>query len=221
MRETAFRKLGQGEAELDALLDAAQDDRRGITLLARPPGHITKNIEAILADFQLLEPGQYYYPPTDIHLTILSIISCYSGFTLDVIDPQAYCNAVGTIVQRTRSFPIKFAGLTASPGGIMVQGFPQGNGLQTLRNELRKFFQASGLPQSIDQRYSIQTAHSTVIRFREPLRDAAILLETLAKYQHYFIGTFTVDTLELVYNDWYQRQATTQLLARYSLRPTP
>jgi 2'-5' RNA ligase len=217
MRKTAFRKLTHGEADLDALLDSAHDTRRGITLVARPPTHIKTVIEDILTDFQQLEPSQYYYPASDIHLTILSIISCYQGFTLAVINPEAYKQAVGTILQHTPPFRIRFAGLTASPGGIIVQGFPEDTGLQSIRNQLRHYFQASGLQQSIDQRYSIQTAHATVVRFRHKLVDPTRLLKVLERYERYNIGSFEVATLELVYNDWYQRQENTILLKAYPL----
>jgi 2'-5' RNA ligase len=217
MRQDAFQKLSRGEADLDTLLDSEHDTRRGITLLARPPARITSLIEALLADFQQLEPTQYYYPTSDIHLTILSIISCYQGFTLDAIDPEKYKQAVRTILQHTSPFRIRFTGLTASPGGIIVQGFPEDTGLQSLRNQVRRYFQASGLQQSIDQRYSIQTAHVTVVRFRNKLADPARLRQAVERFEHYNIGSFEVDTLELVYNDWYQRQENTILLETYPL----
>jgi 2'-5' RNA ligase len=217
MRQTAFRQLAQGEAELDALIDSPSDDRRGITLLARPPAEITGRIDELLADFQRTEPCQYYYPASDIHVTILSIISCYSGFILDLIDPQAYQDAVRAILPTIRPFTITYDGLTASPGSIIVQGFPQGDGLAELRDAIRNYFRASALQQSIDQRYSIQTAHSTVIRFKSKLENPQQMLQLLEKYQHHFIGTFEVNTVELVYNDWYQRAEHTILLEQYAL----
>ncbi|MDO7850252.1 2'-5' RNA ligase family protein [Hymenobacter convexus] len=216
MREAALCRLAQGDADLDPLLDAA-DDRRGITLLARPPGHVIREMEAVLADFRSAEPGQYYYPASDIHLTILSIISCYRGFGLELIDPAAYSAAVQDIVRHCRPFRIRFTGLTASPGGIMVQGVPEDDTLNRLRDELRSFFRNAGLQQSIDQRYSIQTAHSTVLRFRRPLQNPARLLEKIRQYQAHSFGTFEVDALELVFNDWYQRAGNTVLLERYPL----
>jgi len=219
MREQALRAITQGEANLDALLDSAQDTRRGITLLARPPAAINAAIGAILADFQAVEPGQYYYPATDIHLTILSIISCYDGFTLDKIDPVAYQDAVREVAATSPPFRINFTGLTASPGGIMVQGFPEGDGLQRLRDATRSFFQQSGLQQSIDQRYSIQTAHSTVIRFQRKLHNPDALIALINNYQRLAFGSFEVNTVELVYNDWYQRAANTILLEKYRLSP--
>jgi 2'-5' RNA ligase len=221
LREAATRQLAEGTAELDAWLDSPQDTRRGLTLLARPPAHLTAAIGEMLADFRLLEPDQYYYPASDMHLTILSIISCYPAFTLDLIDPSAYRQAVRAITQTSEPFTITYAGLTASPGTIMVQGFPDGPGLERLRAATRAHFQSSGLQQSIDLRYSIQTAHATVLRFRRPLRNPARLLEKLAQYQHQFIGSFAVNSVELVYNDWYQRARNTVLLEEFQLGTSP
>jgi 2'-5' RNA ligase len=221
MRQAAVRGLAQREAELDNLIDSPHDHRRGITLLARPPATITARIEEMLADFRRVEPDQYYYPASDIHVTILSIISCYQGFALDLIDSTAYQNAVRSILQSSVPFSIRFAGLTASPGSLIVQGFPMDDGLENLRAATRSFFRSSGLQQSIDQRYSIQTAHSTVMRFRSPLQNPAQLLEKLAEYQHHFIGSFAVDSVELIYNDWYQRARNTVLLEKFSLGKSP
>jgi 2'-5' RNA ligase len=216
MRTAALGQLAQGEAELDPLIDSPHDTRRGLTLLTRPPAAITAAMEEVVTEFQAVDPAQYYYPTPDIHLTLLSIISCYSGFTLATVDPARYQLAVQAILADCRPFTLTYTGLTASPGGIMVQGFPQDTGLQNLRNATRAFFQNTDLPQSIDRRYVLQTAHSTVIRFRKPLASPARLLATIRRYQQHFFGSFEVNTAELVFNDWYQRAANTQLLQRYS-----
>lgn len=221
MRAAALPRLAQGRPELDALLEAPHDPRRGLTLLARPPAAIAEAIGNILADFRQHEPDQYYYPATDLHLTILSLISCHDGFTLAAIDPAAYRAVVGAVLARSRPFTVRLAGLTASAGGILVQGFPQDEGLAAMRTGLRQAFGAAGLRQSIDQRYRIQTAHSTIIRFRAPLRQPAHLLHLLAKYRHYPLGTWEIRTAELVFNDWYQRAANTVLLKKYPLPAGP
>ena len=217
MRQAALRQFAQGEAEVDTLLGAPHDTRRGLTLLARPPAVVKARIETMLADFRQTEPGQYYYPAADIHLTILSIISCYPGFSLHTIDPGKYQRALGGILENRKPFTIRYAGLTASPGGIMVQGFPQDDSLAGLRQAIREFFQHAGLPQSIDQRYRLQTAHSTVIRFQKPLANPAALLEKISEYQARDFGSFEVAAVELVYNDWYQRAGNTVLLEKYPL----
>ena len=67
------------------------------------------------------------------------------------------------------------------------------------------------------QRYSIQTAHSTVIRFRVPLVQPVAFVERLQTFYAYDFGTFEVNMLELVYNDWYQRSENTLLLESFYL----
>jgi len=217
LRQTALPRLACGEADLDPLLDSPQDTRRGITLLTRPPAPVTAALAEIMAEFQLTEPAQYYYPPTDIHLTILSIISCCPDFKLSEIDPVSYCSALRQIIQFILPFRLIYQGLTASAGGILAQGFPRGNGLDELRAAIKDVFQHTDLQQSIDNRYSIQTAHSTIIRFKSPLRNPAKLLANLKKYERHFFGSFEVSKLELVYNDWYQRAENTVVLDEYLL----
>lgn len=217
LRQAALPRLASGAAELDTLLDSPLDTRRGLTVLARPPAATTAAIEALLAGFRRIEPAQYYYPAADMHLTILSIISAHAGFSLAAIEPAAYVQAVGEALRGLPPFAIRYAGLTAVPGGVLVQGFPLDEGLAQLREALRAHFRRAGLAHSIDQRYRLQTAHSTVIRFRHPLASPARLVAALERCQRQAIGTFEVDTVELVFNDWYQRAAHTQRLATYAL----
>ena len=217
LHAAALPRLRRGEAEPDTLLDSSHDTRRGLTLLARPPAEITARIEQVLAEFQRVEPAQYYYPAADLHVTILSIISCYAGFTRAGFDPAPYAGLVAAALRNAAPFRIRLAGLAAVPAGVLVQGFPEGDGLARLRDELRRAFRASGLQQSIDQRYSIQTAHLTAVRFRAALPDAGPLLRVLDAYRAYPFGTFEVADFELVFNDWYQRMAHTVLLEKYQL----
>jgi 2'-5' RNA ligase len=222
MRQLACRQLVRGEVELDPLLAlAVPDERRGLTLRARPPALLTAPIQELLAEFQRLEPEQYYYPGPEVHITILAIISAYPGFTLQMIDPSAYREAVRQSLARSGPFTLTYSGVTASPGAILLQGFPQDEMLWHLREQLRTCFQQSRLSHSIDARYPLQTAHSTLVRFRSPLRNPARVIEWIQARKQAFIGSFLVDTLELVYNDWYHRTPNTVLLEAYSLGGQP
>ena len=107
---------------------------------------------------------------------------------------------------------IDFRGITLSPSAIMLQGFPTDNSLNILRDKLRDNFKNSSLNQSIDSRYSITTAHSTVMRFQKKL------IEIIEKYRNHNFGQFTVDKIELVFNDWYQREKNTVKLCDFYLR---
>lgn len=217
MREAASRQLALGRAEPDLLLDDPADTRRGLTLLARLPAPGVAALGPVLAAFRQLEPAQYYYPASSLHLTVLSLISCHPGFTLAAIAPVAYQQAVREALQATGPFTLTFRGLTASPGAILLQGFPHDDSLATLREALRQAFQASGLRQTIDQRYRLQTAHVTAVRFRVPLAQPAGVVALLAQYAQHFFATVQLTELELVFNDWYQRTEHTQVLEKFQL----
>jgi len=89
--------------------------------------------------------------------------------------------------------------------------------LNEIRNDLRAVFKNTNLQQSIDKRYAIQTAHSTIIRFRSELENREALINLVQKYRDYDFGTFDVENIELVYNDWYQREKHVRKLHTFSL----
>ncbi|WP_205503618.1 2'-5' RNA ligase family protein [Rufibacter psychrotolerans] len=215
--EQAQQEFATGNFALDPLLDSPHDTRRGITLLARPNAAVKREVQDLLRHLAQVEPDQYYYPASDMHLTVLSIISCYPGFSLEHIRPAAYAELIEKALRSIAPFKVVYSGITASPSCVLVQGYPVGPALELLRDNVRKAFRASGLQQSIDERYTLQTAHSTVVRFRAPLKRPTAFLQKLRECRKREFGTSTVHTLELVYHDWYQRQANTQLLATFPL----
>jgi len=113
----------QHQFETDPLLTAKEDSRYGVTLLARPSKQVKQQIQHHLAELMQLEPQQYYYPASDLHLTVLSLISCYSGFALSQIDTAAYVDLVKEVIADTGPFRLDFQGITASPSCVLVQGF--------------------------------------------------------------------------------------------------
>jgi len=116
-------KFEQQQFDTDALLTAIDDSRYGVTLLARPSEQVKQQIRHHLAELMQLEPQQYYYPVSDLHLTVLSLISCYSGFALSQIDTAAYVELVKEVIADTGPFRLDFQGITASPSCVLVQGF--------------------------------------------------------------------------------------------------
>lgn len=198
-------KIARGYYETDPLIDDETDNRFGITLVIRPDTKTNANIQHFLADVKAIEPDQYYYQNPDIHITLMSIISCYNGFKLDDIHIQDYVQLIEKVLAKYSNFKINFRGLTASPSCILVQGFLTET-LNEIRDDLRLAFKNSDLQQSIDKRYAIQTAHSTIVRFRKPLQNKTALVNLVEKYRDFDFGTFDVKQIELVYNDWYQRE---------------
>jgi len=212
----SIAKIAQGEYEIDHLIDSATDQRMGITLVIRPDAATNHNIQQFLSEAKAIDPDQYYYQNADIHITLMSIISCYNGFDLKDINVQDYNPLIQQSLARYKSFKIQFRGLTASPSCILIQGFLTDT-LNEIRDDLRTIFKNSDLQQSIDKRYTIQTAHSTVIRFRSELKNQAALINLIEKYRDFDFGTFDVKQIELVYNDWYQREKFVKKLHTFSL----
>jgi len=204
-----------GNYKLDNQITNPSDTRFGITLLIRPSEAIKATIQTLINDLAAIEPSQYFYPPSDIHITVLSIISCYEGFSLNKIKIADYIEIITKTLIDLDSITIKFKGITASPAAIMVQGFPTDESLDNFRNKLRENFKKSTLEQNIDSRYSIATAHCTVMRFQEKLENPKQLIEVTEKFREYNFGEYNVQNLELVYNDWYQKKENTISLADF------
>jgi len=214
---TACAHFARREFLFDDLLDNPRDDRRGVTVLIRPTREVVANIQDFLTGAQALEPEQYYYHPTEIHVTVLSIISCYAGFRLPDLALAAYCDLIQAALRDVPPLTIQFTGLTASPACIMIQGFPLTEHLDTLRAALRARFKQSTLAYTIDTRYTITTAHCTVMRFKKNLLNPQRFLDYIAHYRQANFGSSLITDVEFVYNDWYQRRDQSRLLARFPL----
>lgn len=215
--EQSLQKFNRQEFEFDPIINSGNDIRYGITLRVRPSKQVKQNISTALQQIKGTAPNQYYYPSTDLHVTILSIISCYAGFFLDEVDQSEYQKLIHSAIGFISPFSITFRGLTASPSSIMVQGFPKGNQLETLIDALRREFKQSNLPHSIDKRYRLQTAHMTVIRFKKPFVQSEKFIRTVADFRDRNFGSCVVNQLELVGNDWYQQKEKVKLIDKFIL----
>ncbi|HEY8399157.1 MAG TPA: hypothetical protein VIK80_14535 [Flavihumibacter sp.] len=212
-----IQTLKADEYTTDPYLLAGKDHRFGITLLLRPDRAIRQEIQSFFHPFIQTDPNQYYYPHTDIHVTILSIISCYEGFRLSQIDPRKYIRAIQQCVDQTQPFDIIYRGITLSADAVMVRGHLADDSLNQFRNCLRAQIKNSELADSIDKRYAIFTAHSTVIRYQYPLHNKDRWIELLEEHENHDFGRQTVREVELVYNDWYQRASKVQVLHTFEL----
>jgi len=216
--KTSSETILKGKYSIDSEIKKESDSRFGITLLIRPNEEIKTNIQSLLKELKEAEPEQYFYPDSDIHITVMSIISCSEKFTLNQISPNDYIQLICKSMVDVDKITIQLKGVTASPSALMIQGFPTDETLNNLRNKLREDFKNSNLLQSIDSRYTISTAHSTIMRFQEKLHNPEKLIQIADKFRDYDFGEFNVKSLELVYNDWYQRKSNTKVLGEFCLR---
>lgn len=215
MWERAEAAFSSGAFEVDPYLTAAQDHRFGLMLVVRPPESITTKVSHLVAALKDVEPDQYYYLPEEIHTTVMSIISCREGLMLSELPVDEYIRECREVLERCATLNLLYKGITAFPGGVLLQGFC--DGINPLRDLLRRQFESSSLFNTIDVRYRITTAHASLVRLRYPLRNGAAFLEVLRKYRETVFGEFCVGTIELAFSDWYQRSHNTVSLHRYPL----
>lgn len=89
--EQSVKKFKDNIFELDYHLNNKEEDhRRGITIIGRFENEALVKLFDFLNECKLIEPNQYYYDKDDIHLTILSVITCFNGFSINDIDKEAY-----------------------------------------------------------------------------------------------------------------------------------
>lgn len=215
--ERAIIDIQNGNNKVDRLIDDKNDKRRGLTVLIRPDDSIKEAIARFQHELMLIDKEQYYQPMPDMHVTVLSIISCYDGFDLDQIDISKYIRLFEESARNITDIELHFRGVSASPEALMIQGFPVTPNLEQLRNQLRENFKASDLQQTIDARYRLTTAHITAVRFREQIKTPQRFTALLENYRDVDFGTFKPKEIELVYNDWYQKNHIVEVLHKISL----
>lgn len=194
--------------------------RRGLTLRARLNPEVISHVVAFTDDLQTFAPDQYFTPASDLHLTILAIIGCHEGFSLNPALEEYYIEIISKCIQGISTPRIKFSGVTASPSCILLQGHPENNHLAELRNRLREQFKTSSLPHSMDKRYPIKTAHTTIMRFEHPQHSLRDLTRFLSENRDRDFGIQDVGEIELVCNDWYHRKANTRIIAAFPFNDT-
>lgn len=215
--EASSKAFLAGNYFIDHHIKSASDNRFGLTLVIRVNDQITSNIQSFIDELKKIEPPQYYYPNSDIHVTVMSIVSCYEGFRLENISVPDYINVIEKSMAGINAFDIDFCGVTASSSAILIRGFPNGDELNNLRNKLRVNFKNSGLEESIDKRYSIFAAHITVARFSHRIKEAGKLINIIEENSNRYFGKMKVEEIELVYNDWYQREEQVKQLHKFSI----
>jgi 2'-5' RNA ligase len=214
----AIGKIRAGKIESDRVLAAGSvDRRRGLTLIARPSAAARERVLKFLRELRRLEPDQHYYPASDLHLTILSPFGATVEHGRFLVHTEKYVAAMDSVLRQAAPIRIKFAGVTASPGAIMIQGFPDTDALNDLRDRLRERLRASGLAGRLEARYRLVTAHMTVARFCAPLRNGEQFAAALEQARQRHFGTTTIKTLTLVKNDWYMSHQTLETLKHYRL----
>lgn len=228
--DAAAPDVRAGRAALDLWATRQREDaRRGVTLLARlaalaPAGGgpaVADALGALGAELQALEPAQYVQPRADLHLTVLSLFTATPDYAPYLAHLDAYRAAVAEALAGVGPFAVDLTGVTLSPAAVLVQGFPRDDTLERVRARLRAVLAARGLGGALDERYRLETAHATLVRFVAPLGDPARFVGALAAARGRAFGTVVVTALELGVGNWYQAAAYARPVATYPLAGGP
>ena len=210
--------LSSGGMQVDPLLrEKADDPRRGATLVARPDANVRKRVELFLREAAVNCPGQHFYQPAELHLTVLAVIPG-SEVWREQIHQLPVCQAVlDEVLRNGRAFTVKFKGVTASPEAVLIQGFPQDDTLAQLRDGLRNALRDGGVGEKLDHRYKIAAAHLTVMRFSGPKADWKRLLGFLQAHRETDFGETRFQSLQLIWSDWCASARSMRVLREFPL----
>ena len=191
--------------------------RRGVTLIVRPSPVVGREIKRFLDEVAAICPGQYFYQPDEMHVTLISLVSGTVAWRPEMRRLAAYRAVVREVLASRRAFKIRFQGVTASPAAVMIQGFPEADALNQMREAIRTAFSAAGLGQTLDRRYKINTAHITAARFQNPAANWQKLVTYLEANRTTPFGECAVEQVQLIWGDWYASAGTTRLLETFAL----
>lgn len=217
MWDRAWPHVAEGDVECDRHLAGGLDPRRGLTLIARPGPALADGFARLQDRLAAADPHQYRQPRADLHLTVLSLFTVTADPAPHLARRAEYAAAVRAAVDGLPPFAVDFDGITISRGAVLARGFPRDGTLEGLRARLRAALGASGLDGTLDQRYRLVTAHSTLLRFVAPPADPAGFAAALAEVRAMPLGTMHVDSLQLVVNDWYMSSAAVEVVETLAL----
>ncbi|HEX5690048.1 MAG TPA: 2'-5' RNA ligase family protein [Roseiflexaceae bacterium] len=217
--QAALPRVRQGDIDVDQRLARKErDQRRGLTVIARLAPDIVARIGELLQALAVVEPRQYYYPQADLHLTVLSLFTATEQYQSHLDRLDDYRDAVASALRSTPSFAVDMVGITVAPGAVLLQGFPTDGTLNKARDRLREALIGRGLDTSLDQRYRLVTAHSTLVRFAAPLAAPEQFADALTAYRYTSFGRSVIASLDLVLNDWYMSSDTLTQIAAFQLQ---
>lgn len=211
--ERGFACMQNSGEFVDAWLGQPErDTRTGITLLIRVPEEAGERILRVEDRLQKAEPGQYYYPAKDLHITVIDLLAARPGLVCPEELIGRYDATLTRILTGFGPFPISFRGIMASEGALMVKGYC-GETLQDIRRSIRCGFRQEFLP--LEERYETISAHVTFARFAKPINNREALSRVLKEDEALNLGDFPVKSLQLVQHNWYDSKKT--VLAEYPL----
>lgn len=202
--------LARGTHAVEPLPVVGQD-RWGVSVVLRPASWHAALAGCTTTLVSRVGPDGFVYGRDNLHVTLRSFEAYRDAIPAADASLRTYVGALAALARRHRPMRLRLRGLTASPAGVLVQGWPEAD-VQAFRLALHGLLAASGLPlrgPEADPAAIRTTAHATVALYGETLDDAGALAAFVDAHRKTDFGEHVFDTLWLV---GYRRTRTTVTL---------
>ncbi len=179
-------------------LPRVPDLRWGLSLVLRPPRPLADQL-ALCAN-RLAQSSRAFHVPyrsNGIHLTVRSLEGYVEEIPQEVI--AEYQHRIKHLITGLPAITVEMQGVGASSSGVLAHGYPS-PALDDLRQRLAQDAMAHPwlLARSGDEHRIRNTAHATLLLFRQAALPDPGLLEMLSRVEHYRFGSFATNMAELV-----------------------
>jgi hypothetical protein len=178
--------------------------RWGISAVFRPAPEQGEPFLRLIETLKSLGgPDQFWYPADGLHSTIHSI----EPFRFDVLPSDKsvaiYADALKDAAVKTvkaRSVDITYRGISASPAGVIAQGWPVTDDLIRLRHAFHENLKMQGDICDVIKDRIRRTAHISLGVFRHPLlADHAAFAQFINDHADHPFGTLRFDQIDIVH----------------------
>ena len=146
------------------------DMRCGVNIICRPTIDVIEYIVSIQKYLSVFEPDQYYYPPSDLHLTLVEI--CHSRTPEEVAGiASAVRSEIRRIAASTAPAKVDSPMLVFDAHAVALNFIPADDALQNARHSILQGLTNRGI--SVDSRHETKSAHVTLMRYIAPLRSSS------------------------------------------------
>ena len=151
-----------------------------MTVIARPPAALRAVIAEIQSGLRSIDANQYFYPPEDLHLTVLEISQSRPS-PVEVDELRRIIAQVRSACAEMPPPRLVEGCLGFDENTVTLTCFPGDGGLDALRNSIATALSDAGF--APEPRYNRPTSHVTFVRYLSEVRDARGWLERLSEAQ--------------------------------------
>jgi hypothetical protein len=188
------------------LSSPGSDMRYGVAFISRPSPVVIDYIISIQDLLRKLEPDQYYYPPSDLHLTILEVVHNRDPEESSSIAQHIQARIDG-IIPKGKDPILDSPILVFDAAGCALGLLPFDDTLQEVRANIRERLLSINI--SVAPRYAAETAHISFMRYTSPLKsDLDYWMSTLSSIRFPSQLTLRLSAVWLTWGaNWYGMQS--------------